>query len=360
VTTGSTTLARKLALLTARLRVSTADWVHAVGDGLDGRLWEHAFGPRWALATSGEDAGSGASDKTLEPMAVRLLGLVRAVAWPVPKVALLRTLGASPQVFGRALRNLLDRDLVTEADGVVRAVGATRTHPFELIEHESWREGESCLEGLARLPWAIASGNREEALSVLSELRPADADARALDEALVLRTVADPLRGEPSFERLHTSWREALEPTAPADPSGSSMDPIILIYVAGRLSEARARAEALLLRSHRVADRVAARLVLAATLEALGLGALARVHREAAEDESSDTPALAFEVPSVGVPSHELDAALARGDDAAAVAWVARVGACLDAHDRYTMNLRPELVALRFRTTPRSIRGRDE
>lgn len=362
VTTGSTPLGRRLSLVTARLSVTTSDWIHAVGDGLEGRAWQSAFGPRWALATSGGfDSTTGSS--ALDSLAERLLSLTRSLAWPVPRAALLMALETSAPgssgAFARALHTLLDLDLLTERDGLVRAVGVTRSGPSDALDRHGWERGASALEGLARLPWAIVSGRPDAAIALLHELTGPGPDALELEEALCLHAISGHLAGVPAFDALHAQWHEALEPTAPASPSIGPIGPISALYRSGRLSEARARAEALLSRSRRVAERVAARLLLAATLDTLGLGALARLHREAAAVEANGTPALAFELHRDGLPD-ELEDALARGDDTSAVDLVARIGATLDAHDRYTLNLRPELVALRHRMAPRSSRGRDE
>lgn len=360
VTTGSTPLGRRLSLVTARLSVTTSDWIHAVGDGLEGRAWQSAFGPRWALATSGRLDTTLAPD-TLEPLARRLLSLARSLAWPVPRAALLAALDTSrpdsPEAFGRSMRQLLDLDLVAETHGLVRAVGASRTTRCETIGPDELDRGYARLDGLARLPWAVASGRADDALNLLAALAEDDLDE--LEFALVLVAVSEHLRGSAAFDALFADRRDLFEPSAPADPSTASIAPISALYRSGRLSEARARAEALLSRSRRVAERVAARLLLAATLDVLGLGALAQVHREAAAVEANGTPALAFELHRNGLPD-ELEDALARGDDTSAVDLVARIGALIDAHDRYTLNLRAELVALRHRMTPRSSRGRDE
>jgi len=360
VTSGATPLGRRLSLVTARLSVTEADWIHAVGDGLEGRVWHRAFGPRWALATSA-NAELFAAPPGLEPLSKRLFELTRALAWPTPRAALFAALDTNPASFGHALRELLAHDLIAERDGLVWAVGATRTQRCEVLDRRGQELGRACLDGLARLPWAIASGQRDEAITLLDELAPAGPDALELDHALVLHAVSDHLRGEPSFDALHASWRDALEPSGPADPSSRSIDPIIRLYRHGRLSETRARAEALLRRSNRVADRVAARLVLAQTTQALGLGALARLHRDRAAFEANEPDVLAFELGTDEVPTDELDVALVRGgDEARAAELVAQIGARLDAHDRYTMNLRPELVALRSRTSPGPSRGPDE
>lgn len=364
VTTGSTLLGRRLSLVTLHLSVSTSDWIHAVGDGLEGRVWQQAFGPRWALATSGGLDATTTPDG-LEPLAMTLLSLTRSLAWPVPRAALLAALDAarpdSPEALGRAMRQLLDRDLVTETHGLVRAVGALRTTRCEVIAPHALDRGHAHLDGLARLPWAVASGRTAEALNLLSELAKGDLDAvDELEVALVLFAVSEQLGGDPAFDGLLASRRELFEPSAPADPSTRTIAPIIRLYRVGRLSEAKFRAETLLGHSIRVAERVAARLLLAETHEALGLGALAQVYRETAADEANGTPALDFETPKTDALTNELEVALARDDDPNALGLVAQIGATLDAHDRYTMNLRPELVALRHRTTARSSRGRDE
>lgn len=360
VTTGTTLLGRRLSLVTLHLSVTTSDWIHAVGDGLEGRVWQHAFGPRWALATSGRFDAMLPPD-TLDPLAKRLLSLTRSLAWPAPRAALLSALAASPSAFGHALRQLLDADLVTETHGLVRAVGALRTTRCDSLAPHDLDRGDAQLDGLARLPWAVASGRTAEALNLLAELAQGDLDdVGDLDVALVLFAVSEHFAGDPAFDALFSSRHDLFEPSAPADPSMRSIAPIISLYRSGRLSETKARTETLLIRSYPLADRVAARLLLAETHEALGLVALAQVHREVAADEANGSKALDFEVPKQGARTDELDAALARHDDPSAVGLVAQIGATLDAHDRYTLNLRPELVALRHRTTPRSTRGRDE
>ena len=341
-TPGTCLLGRRLQLLTVRLRVGPADYIHAVGDALRGRVWSSAFGPRWVDATIGEamvPEGQNAS---------HLLDILRSIAWPIPRAALAAVARLDDMAFVDALRELVANDLIEAVDGQLRAVGAVTAKLGPAID---WSAGDAFVQDHAKVAWLVASGRIDAALDMLDAFAPPDADASALRDAELLEVIAPRLADLPPARAarvtsLYQAWRDALEPPGPLGIHGA--EPIWALRAQGRLSEARALATQTLSRSHRVATKVATALALAQLCDDLGTRAAGRYYRALAADDATLCGADLQAPPPFGLPD-ELTHAL-RHDTPRATELLKTIARHLDDHDRFTLGLRPEIVSLRVRS----------